>query len=201
MGAGLALEFRLRYPDMFEDYKLRCKRGEVKPGEPYIFRETRPWILNFPTKDHWKYPSRLEWIKKGLEIFVEKYKWWGVQSIAFPLLGTRNGKLRKEEVLRIMQDKLSQLEIPVYICFDEKPKEGGVEWRMLELLRKISPRALHKEAHVPLSLAKRIKQEDISRFRHLRRLEGIGPRTYEKIFMFFYTKALGAESRQPSLFP
>jgi len=54
MGKGIALEFKRRFPEMYEDYVARCKRREVRLGEPYLFkRATLPWILNFPTKDDW----------------------------------------------------------------------------------------------------------------------------------------------------
>ena len=54
MGKGLALEFKSRFPDMYKDYKSRCKNGLVKLGQPYIYKPiVGPWILNFPTKDHW----------------------------------------------------------------------------------------------------------------------------------------------------
>jgi O-acetyl-ADP-ribose deacetylase (regulator of RNase III) len=55
MGKGVALEFKKRFPDMYDDYVERCRRGEVRLGKPYLFkRSTTPWVLNFPTKDHWR---------------------------------------------------------------------------------------------------------------------------------------------------
>ena len=55
MGKGIALEFKKRFPDMFEDYVARCKQSEVSLGQPYLYKSLAlPWILNFPTKDHWR---------------------------------------------------------------------------------------------------------------------------------------------------
>ena len=55
MGKGIALEFRKRFPEMYQDYVQRCRRHEVRLGRPYLFkRPVEPWILNFPTKDHWR---------------------------------------------------------------------------------------------------------------------------------------------------
>ena len=55
MGKGLALEFKNRFPGMYKDYVRRCKKGHVRLGEPYLFRQLEPqYILNFPTKDHWR---------------------------------------------------------------------------------------------------------------------------------------------------
>lgn len=94
MGKGIALEFKKRFPDMFEDYKKRCYAGEVKLGEPYLYKsENGPWILNFPTKDHWRSISKLSNIEKGLQ-YLERHYWnWGIRSIAVPPLGCGNGKL------------------------------------------------------------------------------------------------------------
>ena len=91
MGGGLALEFKLRFPEMYEDYIERCKRKEVRIGRTYLYRDYEtPWIMNFPTKKHWKYPSKLQWVQQGLEYFIVNYERYGITSIAFPLLGCSN---------------------------------------------------------------------------------------------------------------
>ena len=74
MGKGIALEFKNRFPDMYEDYVSRCKRGEAKLGRPYLFKRlVPPWILNFPTKDHWRSAARLRDIIDGLEYLTAHY--------------------------------------------------------------------------------------------------------------------------------
>src|ERR1044072_5637709 len=94
MGAGLALEFRKRYPDMFNDYLIRCRRHEVKLGEPYLYRDVKGiGILNFPTKGHWKDNSQLEDIYNGVTYLVQNYKEMGIKSIAVPALGCGKGQL------------------------------------------------------------------------------------------------------------
>ena len=66
MGRGVALGFKQRFPKMFEDYAGRCERGEVQLGRPYLYRRPEePWILNFPTKDHWRSVSKLDDIERG----------------------------------------------------------------------------------------------------------------------------------------
>ena len=60
MGKGIALGFRKRFPEMFDDYTRRCQHREVQLGKPYLYKqEGLPWVLNFPTKDHWRSMSRL----------------------------------------------------------------------------------------------------------------------------------------------
>lgn len=122
MGKGIALVFKLRYPLMFDIYKGFCKSKQIGIGKLWLYKgeENDPWVLNFPTKFHWKYPSKIEYIQLGLEKFVATYKEKGITSIAFPMLGTNNGGLDKAEVLPLMQKYLSQCDIPVEI-FDYDP--------------------------------------------------------------------------------
>jgi O-acetyl-ADP-ribose deacetylase (regulator of RNase III) len=116
MGKGIAREFSKRYPTMFEDYKQLCSMGKVNPGEPYHYKDMLGnSIINFPTKDHWRSPSRIQDIVKGLDIFLANYKNWGIESVAFPALGCGNGGLKWSQVGAVMYQKLSGLDIPVEI--------------------------------------------------------------------------------------
>ena len=94
MGKGVALEFKKRFPDMFKDYEKRCAEGKVKLGEPYLYKRlTPPWILNFPTKKHWRSVSNISDIARGLKYLEHHYKEWGITSIALPPLGCGHGQL------------------------------------------------------------------------------------------------------------
>ncbi len=116
MGKGIALEFKRHYPDMFRDYQKRCKNKEVHPGVPYLYIDFfGNSIINFPTKNHWRYPSRIEYIEKGLDVILKNYHQWDVTSLALPALGCGNGGLNWAEVKPLMFRKLSSLEIPVII--------------------------------------------------------------------------------------
>ncbi len=116
MGKGIAQAFRKRFPEMFNDYARRCELGQVQPGEPYLYTDMLGTsIINFPTKKHWRSPSRLDDVIKGLDIFVEKHKEWGVESVAFPPLGCGNGGLDWAVVGPVMYQRLSTLDIPVEI--------------------------------------------------------------------------------------
>ena len=117
MGKGLALEFKARFPDMFEDYKIRCAQQLVQPGQPYLWENDRVQILNFPTKRHWREPSRLEDIQEGLKYLATHYEEMGIYTIALPALGCANGGLKWEDVRELMIKYLadiSDLEIFVY---------------------------------------------------------------------------------------
>ncbi|MCX7612340.1 MAG: macro domain-containing protein [Ignavibacterium sp.] len=115
MGKGLALEFRLRYPEMFYEYKKLCKNNNLKIGDLWLFKTTDRWILNFPTKQDWKEKSKIEYLEIGLQKFLNIYKDYGITSIAFPVLGSNLGGLDQEESLAIMQKYLAQCEIPIEI--------------------------------------------------------------------------------------
>ena len=123
MGKGLALAFKERYPAMFAVYQQDCKTGKLRIGRPTLYKASTPWILNFPTKDHWRPPSKLEYLDKGLEYLVGNYQKAGIQSIAFPKLGAQNGKLSWDDVGPLMAKYLSQLDIDVYIYITAGDKE------------------------------------------------------------------------------
>lgn len=117
MGKGIALEYKKRYPEMFEIYKEFCKKKMLNIGLLYLYKskKDKKWILNFPTKYDWRKPSQYEYLEKGLQKFVDTYKQKGITSIAFPLLGTQNGCLDKEEVKKIMYEYLEDCDIQIEI--------------------------------------------------------------------------------------
>lgn len=116
MGKGIAQEFKKRYQAMFIDYVSRCKDGSVKLGQPYCYQDQSGIkIINFPTKQHWRSPAKLENIITGLDYFIAHYNKWNVKSIAFPPLGCGNGGLPWEIVGPIMIQKLSTLPLDVDI--------------------------------------------------------------------------------------
>ena len=116
MGKGIALEFKKRFPEMYEDYIVRCARKEVRIGEPYLFRGAAlPQIINFPTKDHWKSLSRIEDIEHGLKYLLSRYKEWGISSLAVPALGCGNGQLEWQVVNPLIQKYVQKMDIPVEV--------------------------------------------------------------------------------------
>lgn len=109
MGKGIAKEFKARYPEMFGQYKNICDNKELKVGKPYLWRGNSQWVLNFPTKCHYKDKSQIEWIEDGLKYFKEHYKEWGITSIAFPALGYSNGGLDWNVVYPIIKKYLGEI--------------------------------------------------------------------------------------------
>jgi len=114
MGKGIALEFKTRFPDMYDDYVQRCKGKKVNLGEPYLYKRlTPPWILNFPTKDHWRSVSRIEDIVAGLRYLQAHCRQWRVTSLGVPPLGCGQGQLEWRVVGPTLYRHLKKLDIPV----------------------------------------------------------------------------------------
>ena len=114
MGKGVALEFRKRFPAMYADYLKRCETRSVKLGQPYLYKDlTLPWVLNFPTKDHWRSVSRIEDIIRGLNYVEAHYREWGITWLAVPPLGCGQGQLEWRVVGRTLYRHLKRLDIPV----------------------------------------------------------------------------------------
>ena len=114
MGKGIALGFKKRFPDMYEDYVRRCEKKEVRLGQPYIYKRLfPPWILNFPTKDHWRSVARLSDIQAGLDHLADHYEEWGIESLAVPPLGCGEGQLEWRVVGPTLYRGLRRLAIPV----------------------------------------------------------------------------------------
>ncbi|NLE56572.1 MAG: macro domain-containing protein [Lentisphaerae bacterium] len=131
MGKGIAAEFKKRFPEMFRDYAERCVSKNVRPGVPYLYKDPLGnSIINFPTKDHWRSPSKLEDVIRGLDIFADKYHEWGIASVAFPPLGCGNGGLEWRAVGPIMYKKLSplDLEVEIYAPFGTPRNELTIEF-------------------------------------------------------------------------
>lgn len=156
MGKGIALIFRLLYPDMFDKYKKMCEENMLSIGKLWLYKGngTHPWILNFPTKINWRYASRYDFIEMGLQKFVRTYKEKGITSIAFPILGTLNGRLDKTIVLDMMTKYLSKCDIPIEIYdYDSKAGDSAYEqfkenWKAIPKNNRKSSSGLKKDVQV-----------------------------------------------------
>lgn len=198
MGKGLALAFKQKYPDMFTAYERDCQTGRLTIGRPTLYQKSTPWILNFPTKYHWRNPSKLEYIEKGLAFLVDHYKRAAIKSIAFPKLGVQNGKLSWDDVGPLMAKYLSQMDIDVYVYITEGDREYQhdpvAELKITEhIWQAFSDLALSKErlqAEVGLSAAqaKKIAEQrllgDFKSLADVEKIEKIARVTIAKIDAF-----------------
>jgi O-acetyl-ADP-ribose deacetylase (regulator of RNase III) len=125
MGKGIALQFKSAYPANFRAYRAACARGDVKLGEMFVFdagQLVRPrWIINFPTKGHWKSKSKLRDIEVGLDDLHRVIIELKIGSVAVPPLGCGNGGLRWSDVRPLIERKLGDLDATVVVF----PPEGA----------------------------------------------------------------------------
>ena len=124
MGKGIALEFRRRFPEMFEEYKKHCDDETLKPGMILPYRKSTPWVLNFAVKNDWKHPSKIEWVEQSLQKFCTWYPKVGLKSVAFPWMGAMNGGIPLEDIQKVTRDYLSNLsdiDIEVYSFDPDAP--------------------------------------------------------------------------------
>ncbi|BBO66307.1 hypothetical protein DSCA_02370 [Desulfosarcina alkanivorans] len=119
MGAGVALAFKNRYPEMFKKYAKACKAGEVRPGKPHVWEKSEfdevVTVVNLPTKDHWRQPSEYEYVEKGLRWlreFVEKH---GEVRVALPALGCGHGGLDWLRVQKMIEAALGDLAAEIIV--------------------------------------------------------------------------------------
>jgi len=121
MGKGVALQFRNAFPDNYQTYIAACKQGKVQIGKILVhdrgnFAQPR-YILNFPTKKHWRHPSKLEYVQEGLVDLVRVIQEHDIASVAIPPLGVGNGKLDWEAVRLLIETafrELPEVEVLVY---------------------------------------------------------------------------------------
>jgi O-acetyl-ADP-ribose deacetylase (regulator of RNase III) len=149
MGKGIALMFKEAFPENFDAYRQACKNKKVKIGRVFV-TERRDvmggpkWIINFPTKEHWRKPSRLEWIQEGLtdlRNFIEEHS---IRSIALPPLGSGNGGLDWRQVRPLIVQALDALRDVQIIVYEPTAKYQNVAKR--EGVEELTPaRALMTE--------------------------------------------------------
>jgi O-acetyl-ADP-ribose deacetylase (regulator of RNase III) len=115
MGKGIAKEFKRLFPDMFVEYQKHCESKKLDIGSLWLYPTRNKWVLSFPTKKHWRQPSRIEYIEAGLKTFAAHYNEMRITSAAFPRIGCGNGELDWEEVRPLMDRYLKKLPIDIYV--------------------------------------------------------------------------------------
>lgn len=118
MGRGIALQFKNAWPENFKAYEAACKREEVQPGRMFVYEvgqlTTPRYIINFPTKRHWRGKSRIEDIESGLKALVGEIRQRGIRSIAIPPLGSGLGGLDWNDVRPRIEAAMR--EVPTFEC-------------------------------------------------------------------------------------
>lgn len=191
MGAGIALEFSLRYPEMYELYKKDCIAGTVLIGETKVYECDGKKILNFPTKEDPFKKSEIDYIVRGLDYFIKNYSKFNIKSVAFPLLGCMNGQLDFERDVKSLM--LQYLSIPqdlnIKICMNQDGPQG-LELQMLNIIKNINISKLIEELGLDIDVKQlSISIQSIHRFydlacsKHLKNED-----MYRKIWLYIRNK-------------
>ena len=186
MGAGIALEYKRRFPEMFNEYNNLCTSGNLKIGKLHLWKNDNPWILNFPTKIHYSNPSKLDFIYKGLIEFTESYKNLGITSIAFPQLGTQLGGLSWEDSVKpLMHKHLENLDIEIEIYEYDPNADDNLYINIRKILKTFSENDFKKHLQIGSKTYKNIIENldvGIRSMKDFEFINGVGEEALEKIY-------------------
>lgn len=188
MGAGIALEFKYRYPIMYEKYVELCRNRQIDIGKLWLYNKEidRKWVLNFPTKRDWKRPSKIEYLEKGLEKFLQTYEEKGIKSIAFPLLGASNGGIKPEVSQQIMEKYLSLCNIEVEIYHYSPTSKDDLIDTFIEAITYSSPKEIQQlsglSKHSISKLRKIVENQEVPSLMRLGKIRGVGKETTAKAY-------------------
>ena len=184
----IAYEYHLRYPEMFNKYVTLCKEKKIDIGILWLYKSEQKWILNFPTKYDWKYDSKIVYLEKGLQKFVETYREKNITSIAFPLLGASKGNIPENISLDIMRRYLDNLDIYVEIYYFDPSAEDDIFLKFKKIWFTHSDEVLSRESGIRIDFVRKVKEalqiDRIKSMSSLLSIKGIGDKTLEKAFKF-----------------
>jgi O-acetyl-ADP-ribose deacetylase (regulator of RNase III) len=193
MGAGIAYEFMLRYPQMFEQYQFFCRNRQIDIGNLWVYHQDNARndiqkILNFPTKRHWKDPSKVEYLEAGLHKFVRTYEQKGITSIAFPLLGASRGGISEKVALATMQRYLQPCNISIEIWYFDPQAKDDLYENFKAQFTAMDEGTIRVKTGLRAAMIKKVKlaleQSNINSLSGLAQAPGIGKGTLEKAFLF-----------------
>lgn len=188
MGAGIALEFRRRYPRMFQDYEKLCDERKIRIGKLWLYKTPGKWILNLPTKRHWKDSSKESEISSGLSEFSRSFSSLGIVSVAFPLLGAMHGGLSPDTSRTLMERHLRDCALPIEI-WNYDPTASDDLLPILEArIRLVGCPHVSREMGISQKLLstifEAIREETLHQISQIGQLPGIGERAMEKLYRY-----------------
>jgi len=182
MGAGLALEFKLRFPRYFDNYSERCSRESPLPGSAWIFQgESSPKIISLFVKEDWKRPSRLSWIRSSLKRAEEIITENNFERVALPLAGAGKGGIDPRTSEDIIREIFDSSKTESFLCLDKIPSK--IEESMMKQLMAMSEHELKCLSLRPSIIEKLLgERDDVTRFREILSIRGLGIKTYSLLF-------------------
>ena len=203
MGAGIALEGRLRWPAMFTQYAELCERGLMRPGvlDWWGPDDRGLRVLCFPTKAGWRQPSRISFIREGLQALADSYRDQSVTSIALPHLGCSHGGLTWGQVRPLILNQLGPLEdLTVELWeFDARAEDPDYE-KLVEILANRSPSEIGTRLGLDRRSTKALLDAagspHVVNLASLQNARGLGEKTLEKIYDYLFRGSVD-EEQQP----
>ena len=191
MGAGLALEFKLRFPRYFDNYRERCSRERPLPGSAWIFQEENsPAVISLFVKEDWKRPSRLSWIRSSLKHAEEIIMENNFERVALPLAGAGKGGIDPQTSEDIIKEVFESSKTEILLCLDTIPSE--TEKSMMKQLMAMSEHELKLLSLRPSIIEKLLdKRDNVARFREILDIRGIGIKTYSLLFYALISRDSG----------
>jgi len=125
MGAGIAKQFKEAYPEVFREYREKCRRGELRPGNVWAMRSGDKWIVHAATKGHWRarsYLGDVAWVLSHLRNFLQMAE---VKSMALPALGCGNGGLQWPVVKTLIANEFLGVDADVEVYEPQAPIKKG----------------------------------------------------------------------------
>ena len=196
MGKGVALEFRRRFPKMFEEYRRICKRGKLRPGQILPYRKGEPWVLNFAIKDDWKHPSQIDWVESCLAKFVTSYRKLGIRSVAMPWLGAMNGQLDWEQVHNLIRSYLSELSDVSIELVEYDPHAGDPLFeRLLSEAKRRTAEDFRRQTGITHSAAvmilSAVRERRVNSLSEVCSLEGVGKKSIDSLYSLLVNTQTG----------
>ena len=186
MGAGIALEYKRRFPEMYDEYNDLCTSGNLKIGDLHLWKNNSQWILNFPTKIHYSNPSKLDYIHKGLSRFKSEYRELGITSIAFPQLGTQLGGLDWENSVKPLMDKyLEDIDIKVEIYEYDPNADDNFYLKIRNILKNFSEKDFKEQLNIGKKTASNILESldiEIQSMKDFEFVKGVGEESLKNIY-------------------
>lgn len=191
MGAGIAFEFKLRYPAMFDKYASLCEKRLLKIGQLWLYQADEGHyqfdnVLSFPTKNNWKDPSTIQYLELGLQKFIDTYKEKGITSIAFPVLGAGKGGIDAGVSLSLMKSYLSQCDIDIEIWQYDPTAQDDLYSQIKARFLALTDDQVKQQIGIRSDVLKKIRtafnNESINSIASLSQQKGIGQVTLKKLF-------------------
>ena len=195
MGAGIALDAKLRWPKLFKQYVLACTNAEIAIGKSILVRRhecTLPIdVVLFPTKYRWRNPSTLSYIRDGLTDLRSMLEDGAIESIALPHLGCSHGGLQWDMVRPMIEKHLSgidRLRVELWE-FTDDPNDPQIH-QLLEFVRTNSPKEIAKHLGIQIgpatSLIAAMQSEKVGGLSSLQRAPGVGEKTLAAVYKYLF---------------